>query len=691
MSALEHALLYVDLGWHVFPCKPDDKRPLTPHGFKDATTDPARIREWFAQWPDANLAAATGAASGFVALDVDKKDGAPGFESLHALEQEHGALPATMASQTPSGGKHFLFAHPGRVVKNSASLLAPGIDIRGDGGYVVTPPSLVNGKRYMWTREVAIAPLPAWLLDLIVAPKNATGGSQFRARFCVPQGERNNYIFRLACSLRARGVLYDQARKQVLDQAAKCDPPLDPVEALGIIEGAYMRYPEGGALHLTDWGNAQRLVLQHGDTLRHCFRMRKWFLFDGVRWNADEGAQIVQCAKNATRALYDESAHHDDDAKRSATAKWAAASESEKRVRATIELSKSEPGIPVGIEELDAHPWLLGVRNGVLDLRTGELRDARPEDLITKQAGVAFDPDAKCALWEKFLRRILPNPPVRDFMQRALGYGLTGDTREQCLFLLHGTGANGKSVLLRTVQGTLGDYATQTPAETWMTRDRSGANSDIARLRGARLVATVEVEDGQRLAESLVKQMTGQDTMAARFLYGEYFEFLPQFKLLLAANHKPRIVGTDHAIWRRVRMIPFLETIPSEEQDKELSTKLLAETSGILNWMLTGCLEWQRIGLAEPEAVKAATQNYRDEMDTVAQFVAERCLVEKHARVAFSAIYEAFKVWADADGVRHMSKTALGRRLTERGFEKSTLNGGYRGYCGLRLLEVYEK
>lgn len=336
-------------------------------------------------------------------------------------------------------------------------------------------------------------------------------------------------------------------------------------------------------------------------------------------------------------------------------------------------------------DDFDGDPWLLNVRNGTIDLRTGKLLPHNPENLLTKVVSVDYDPAAQCPLWETFLDRIMAgNAELIEFLQRVVGYCLTGSTREQIFCILHGTGANGKSTIIKTIIKLLGDYAWQAPANMLMTKDRDAIPNDIARLKGVRYVSVTETEENRRLAESLVKTLTGEDKITARFLHGEFFEFEPTAKFFMATNHKPVIRGTDLAIWRRIRLVPFEVAIPKEEQDPELPQKLQAELSGILNWALEGCKKWQESGLTEPQAVMVATQTYRAESDVLAQFLTD-CTVEAEGTVVQAKdLYQAYRQWCDTNGERSISNNAFGRKMKERGFTRVHKHSG-KYYMGLGL------
>ena len=408
---------------------------------------------------------------------------------------------------------------------------------------------------------------------------------------------------------------------------------------------------------------------------------------------ADMGATVVKVEPpggDRTRS-YEPFYQDQPDPERSrALHKWTASSLSDAKVRALIASAKPKRPLPCPIAEFDRDPFLLNLVNGTLDLRTAELRPHQRSDLIRALAPIEFSPHARCPRWDRFLVRILAGrEDLIQYLQRVVGYSLTGSIREQVFFLLHGTGANGKSVLLATLRGLLGDYARQSDFNAFLLQRNDGPRNDLARLVGSRLVVASEAERGRSLSESIVKQLTGGDAIAARFLYQEHFEYTPEFKLFLAANAKPVIRGTDPAIWRRVQLIPFDVAIPEEDQDKELPAKLHEELPGILNWALRGCLAWQKQGLGEPEEVRTATGAYRAEMDLLAHFVAERCVEGEDAKVKASELHRAYTEWCQTSGEKPPSQRDLSTLLIEKGLERRRLEAGVH-YFGLKLRPEHE-
>lgn len=440
---------------------------------------------------------------------------------------------------------------------------------------------------------------------------------------------------------------------------------------------------------LTDYGNAERLVDRFGDEIRYVVEQQSWIAWKGNRWEPDDTGDVIRCAKETIRTTYGEAANEADSSRREAIAKHAIRSEAAARIEAMVKLASTEKSIPLRLADCDADMWALNVLNGTIDLRTGELRPHRRDDFITKIAPVRYDPDATLPLFDAFLERILPDQETRAFVQRAIGYSLGGDTGEETLFFSYGPAATGKSTLLAAVGAALGDYAATADFETFLTRDFStgGPRNDVARLAGKRFVVSLEVDQGKRLAEGLVKSFTGGDVISARFLHKESFEFKPEAKLWLAANHRPTVDENDEAMWRRIAQIPFGVQIPVEERDPRVKATLRdPEQAGaaVLAWAVRGCLAWQREGLRIPKEVKEATAAYRAEMDVLSSFMDDRCEVRKGAWVAAGALYGAYKKWCEEVGERHESQTAFGRRLADRSYHEGK-QAGVRGRFGLTL------
>jgi len=441
----------------------------------------------------------------------------------------------------------------------------------------------------------------------------------------------------------------------------------------------------------TEMGLAEVLVKLHGQDLRYCFPQASWRAWDGRRYRRDLTGEARRRAKATVRAIYAVAAKTEDDKQRASLVSFGQQMEKAAKVAAILTLAESEPGIPILPEDMDADPFLFNVLNGTVDLRTGQLRPHDRADTLTKLAPVAYDATAECPRFLAFLERVVPDEDVRAFLRRFVGYCLTGDTSEQCLAFLHGGGANGKSTLLGILLELLGEYGKQAAPDllTHKTGDRHP--TELADLFGARLVTSVEVDEGKRLAETLVKQMTGGDKMKARYMRGDFFEWAPTHKLVLAANHRPVIRGTDYAIWRRIHMVSFTVTIPESERDGRLPTKLRAELPGILNWSIRGCLEWQRDGLGVPKAVKDATADYRADQDVLGDFLAEKCIKDGQATVTAADLYKAYTEWCEVGNEKTLNKNAFGRALTERGFEAQKGSKGARIWRGLRLLAPDEE
>ncbi len=434
--------------------------------------------------------------------------------------------------------------------------------------------------------------------------------------------------------------------------------------------------------HFTDLGNAERLVNLYGQDLRYCYPFKRWLVWDGKRWNGDNMGQLRKMCKDTIKQIYQEALKLDDFEARKALMEYALRCENVKRQRDMAEFTQSEDGIPILPEHLDKDIYLINCLNGTVDLRTGKLSPHRRDDLITKLVPANYNSDAKCPVWLAHLNKIMAgNDNLIQFLQKAFGYSLTGDTSERIIFFQWGSGANGKSVTNDAIAMIMGDYAMRTPTETLLLKRNDGIPSDIARLKGARFVYASEVEQGKRLAESLIKDISGGDKISARFLHQEWFEFYPEFKLWLGTNHKPIIRGTDKAIWDRIRLIPFIVRIPENEKipKTELFEKFEGEKDGIFSWLVAGCLKWQKEGLGMPKEVKAAITEYRNEMDVLGDFVEDRCITGESIQVKVKDIYNEYEGWAEANGEKPLSKKIFGIKLDEKGFDV------YRGSRGVRF------
>lgn len=506
----------------------------------------------------------------------------------------------------------------------------------------------------------------------------------------VIQGSRNTALARVAGAARRLGA-DQESITAILDTANStlCEPPLETAEVQRIAESVSRYEPRdvGAVLtSLTDTANAERLAYTYGQQIRYVPEWRKWIIWNGSRWQIDETDQVMEFAKDTARRIYEEAARLTNTEAQSSVATHARKSQQLERLRAMVKLASSISTLVVRAEDLDKDPMLLGVGNGVVDLRTGQLRPAALEDLMTMQCPVAFDASATCPVFTEFLERVTNrDPELLAYLARITGYSLTGSTAEQCLFFLHGSGANGKTTFLNVVKDILGsDYCKQTPSESLMVKKQGRtATNDLARLKGVRVTISNEVEEGSRMSESLIKQMTGSDAISARFLFAEFFDYLPQFKIWIAGNHQPVIRGTDDGIWRRLHLLPFTVTIPPNERDKELPTKLRAELPGILNWAIKGCLEWQKKGLQPPQKILDAVAEYKSEMDILGQWIEEECELGEGATIQSSLAFDNYRTWASRNGCQFLSGNAFGRRLKERFRKEHTRDGTF--YHGLQF------
>lgn len=420
-----------------------------------------------------------------------------------------------------------------------------------------------------------------------------------------------------------------------------------------------------------------RFVNRHASHIRYVAAWDKWFWWSGTHW-AEEQTLL---ALDLSGAICREAASECDQEK------LARAIASAKTRYAVSSIAKADRRLAGTVDQWDCGKWLLNTPSGVIDLKSGNVRPHDPLDYFTKIT--AAKPEGECPVWLQFLDRVTGgNKDLQSFIQRMAGYALTGDTSAHALFFLFGTGANGKSVFIDTLAGVLGDYHRTSPIETLTFTSNDRHSTDIARLRGARLVTASETEEGRRWAESRIKQMTGGDRMTARFMRQDYFEYEPQFKWVIAGNHKPGLRSVDEAIRRRFHLLPFTVTIPAVERDPNLKDKLKAEWNGILAWAVAGCLEWQRQGLNQPSIVQQATAEYLEAEDALAAWLDECCTTDPQAWEPVSALFSSFKAWAEKSGEPVGSLKGFSAKLETRGLRYERKNRG-RGFMGYSINPVH--
>jgi putative DNA primase/helicase len=424
----------------------------------------------------------------------------------------------------------------------------------------------------------------------------------------------------------------------------------------------------------TEDGLATAFTQRYGGDWRYCAGWGRWLQWDGQRWSTDHVLHVLHLSRGICRAA---SRLADTPRLRARLASASCTSSVEK-------LARSDPRHATTTDEWDRDIWLLNTPGGVVDLRDGSLRAHARDDRMTKIA--TAQPRGSCPTWLSFLDAATAgDTELQAYLARMVGYCLTGSTQEHALFFLYGTGGNGKSVFINTVASILGDYATHAPMDTFMEARGDRHPTDMAGLRGARLVCSVETEQGRRWAESRIKALTGGDPVSARFMRQDFFQFVPQFKLIVAGNHKPAIRNVDEAMKRRLHLVPFTVTIAPENRDRQLAQKLLAERDGILAWAVRGCLEWLQHGLMPPQSVVDATEEYFDSEDATGRWIAERCVRHANAKALTIELYADFKEWAELNGEFVGSQRRFADALIARRFERWRNSVGARGFVGLGL------
>jgi P4 family phage/plasmid primase-like protien len=696
-------------------------------GLHDATADWAVVEGWLRQAPTANWAVRTGpietgpwAGRHLAVLDIDDV-----LVAAAVLERTK-VQELTAITRTPKNGLHIwaLSRQPAYTGKVLASNGSPLGDLKGTaqeggpGGYVLVFGQTEDGDYdFRWgPGPILVDSATAWFESLLSAAgvEARLRGEERRAAYHIlaerpaQVGERNVSLFSYACALRNAGLGFEDILRHLLEMntdPSKVAMPL-PQRELEHIAASACRYPSGKGDGHGD--NALPLeVLErevdnlptdyaHGRIIAQSLRGRAcyvpswgWMTWTGQRWERDEeGDRVAAWAAEALRDHYIERARAAADPKEQA-ALLGQAAKCLARARVTPALAFAKAWLRAEPQDFDQHPYLLNTPAGVLDLQKGEVLPHAPSLRLTRMTSAPYDPDADCPTFRRFLLEIFAgNERLVAYVQRLLGHALIAGNPERVFAVLWGRGGNGKSTLVEAVSYALGDYAQETPPESFLAL--SGADvkprNDLARLHAVRLVTASEARDGSRLDAAIVKRITGGDRVVARFLYREFFEFTPGFLPVLRTNFKPKVSGEDQAVWDRLRLVPFTVRIPPERQDRRLLEKLKAEASGILKWLVEGCRIYLERGLEDPPEVLEATARYRAEVDDLYRFLEERTERAPDASVQASVLYQAYKDWAQQEGAEPVGAKRFGEAMLNLGYERYEA-GGKRYYRGLRLKE----
>lgn len=718
---------YAARGWQVFPCytisqrgictckdgekcPSPGKHPIPLNGFKAASTDLSMIRGWMARVPDANWAVRTGPASGLTVLDLDFDHG--GIQSFTEFQKTRGAMPETLRSWTGGGGRHLLYQHPQGVVIPSSKGWLPGVDIRSDGGYVVLPYSRhLSGGQYQWLNWwYQPTPLPQDIATMLLnrasaASNGMTGGDLADTDTVlqgVPEGERDDTLFRVACRLRRQLGDDAKAAVQILigRAAANCLPPFPHDQAMRKVEQAWAQdhtelvvdWQMGKPRDhhpLTDLGNAYRLYDAYGKDMLYVSGWG-WMVGTDTGWHVDTHSIVSERSYQLSNMILTEARELEQqgtDLK--AVTKhmvWAHRSQSRATMDNAVVVARGLPKLRKIVDEFDCNDYEICCQDRIVDLRTGSDRPITRDDLVTKNTHVEYDPNFLLPEWNWFLWETFNGDvDLISYLQRAAGYTITGSNKEEKLFLNSGPPASGKSTFLDSLHSAFGSYATSTSPDTFMwSRTSNQPLPELARMAGMRMVSMSEIREGAGFNENLIKGITGGDPITAKPLYQSPFTYRPKFKVWIGTNHDP--AAYDDGMWRRVAKIPFPNALPPERRDLSLKLKLRDPDLGgkaVLAWAVAGAVEWYQKGLMQPYAVTAATWEYNAEQDQFQQFINACIRQVPGARTALQDAFLAYRAWCVQAALEPAKRPLFTRKMRDRGFKVDLDDSGQESYPGI--------
>jgi len=683
------------------PCRHNQKIPLVRwKQYLDIPPTPEEKESWQRQFGDrCNWAILTGEPSKCFVIDIDPDWSA---ENFPIVDLEAAAYKVV---ETPRGGKHLYFRLTGDAdVRNSAGKLAVGVDVRGTGGYVMVPPSVVDGRPYTVisdrSRDALAGFAPAELLEQIKRegePEHRLAPSLPER---IPQNKRNDTLTSEAGKYRRYGLKETEIRAMLLAiNRERCDPPLPESEIETIAESVARYDPPSLSVlryNTTDVGNAKLFAKMYDRTVRFNHKIGKWFIWKEYWWKDDRDGEIARLALDSVEyRRRDAHENAESDEQEEIHVDWSYKCETKARLSNVVEMVKDYKPLADDGDGWDSNPWLLGVGNGVVDLRTGKLIESNSDDLICWHTPVRFDPKTmrglKKSRWYKFLYEIFSNDKeLVDFIWRSVGYSITGVTDEQVMFLLYGEGANGKGTFVRALRNAFGQYGHNTPMSTFDRTSKNQIPADVADLNGKRFVTASEITEGAEFNEERVKSLTGQDELTARHLYGQFFSFVPKCKLWLSVNHRPEVRDDTLAFWRRMRLIPFETSfLMGKGRNNDLDIELEKESELILAWAIQGAIEWQKRSLEPPKSVLAATAQYKSESNVMEEFITERCFRNTELWVNGNELYHDYMRWMESERrpfTEKLKRHTFGRRLVRLlGTNKRRKSNGHYLYDGIGL------
>ncbi|HIA01509.1 MAG TPA: hypothetical protein EYN66_06305 [Myxococcales bacterium] len=706
MSVRDAALAAARFGFSVLPWAfvGGTKKPMMKwKALQLEPLTPDQVNDWWQRNPDHNWGAITGSVSNVVVIDLD--------DSV-ALDWALDNLPPTKWRVVTGRGEHWGYRHPGGRVGNQAGIGGLKIDLRGDGGWVAMPPSIhKNGHTYAWNdRMPAPEDLPvfdpSWLpttevAEVAVEEEDPVDRAGIRraigwlvSRRPAIQGDGGDHLtYVTACKMVANFGLSEADAYVALSGWNKtCVPPWTDTELRQKIRNAFLyatqdkeEVPNLELFEDNDIGNGERFAAQHGTYTRYCYEFKSWFVWDGRCWGEDKHGSAVQLAKQTARFIAAEAGLCDSVDGRDAKMKWTVKSRSAASLRNMMAMAQSEGDIPVAAEEFDADIWLLNTESGIVDLRTGEIGPHDSSRLCTKMTSCGVDASVRTPYFDRFMDQIFKGDKVLvRYVMQALGYSLTGSSREHLFFFAYGTGANGKGTLLNLAMDIMGEYSAATPEGMLMARMSDKHLAELVVLKGLRMAVGAETQEGRKLNEARMKNLTGGDPITADPKGGAYVTFNPTHTLWLLGNHKPDIAGTDNGVWRRTRLLPFDFQVPESDRDPELGDKLAAEKEGILAKMIMASVDWYENGFVDCPAVDDATAAYKDEEDSFGLFLDEKCVQHGQAVAKKTMVRQVYLEWAKVNSVKEMSAKGMVERLRRMGFSEKRMNNA-RHWIGLGI------